>query len=76
MRNKDYSVLLLYPDHMNDSGTETYFAHVKAVDAVQAVGLAQFKALRDNDMIDDDPSDFIPLLCIAGHHYGEPLYNE
>ena len=36
-----YSVLLLYPDYANDSGTETYYAFVEASDPIDAVAVAQ-----------------------------------
>ena len=37
--DKQYSLLLLYPDYANDSGTETYYAFVDATDAIEAVAV-------------------------------------
>ncbi len=36
LMKKPYSVLLLYPDYANDSGTETYYAFVEAADPIAA----------------------------------------
>ena len=38
---KPYSVLLLYPQDVNDGGTETYYAFVEAPDAIEAVAVAR-----------------------------------
>lgn len=43
-KTKLYSVLLLYPDFVNDGGTETYYAFVKARSPLEAVAKAQWKA--------------------------------
>ena len=42
---KPYSVLLLYPDYANDSGTETFYTFVDATDPIEAVELAERQAL-------------------------------
>src|SRR5271170_7738880 len=42
---KPYSVLLLYPDYANDSGTETYYAFVEALDPIEAVTLVRQQAV-------------------------------
>ena len=42
---KPYSVLLLYPDDVNDSGTETYYTFVEAPDAIEAVAAARREAV-------------------------------
>jgi hypothetical protein len=73
--NKPYSVLLLYPDHANDSGTETYYAFVEGTDPAAAVGMAQRQALAANEWDDTDLNGFAPLLVTEGHHYGQPLSN-
>jgi hypothetical protein len=73
---KPYSVLLLYPDHANDGGTETYYAFVEAPDPIAAVEIAQRRALITNEWNDVDPNDFAPLLVTQGHHYGEALFNK
>jgi hypothetical protein len=70
-----YSVLLLYPDHANDSGTQTYYAFVTAGDAQQAVATAQAQAADAQDGIECDPGDFTPLLVTQGHHASLPLFN-
>ncbi len=70
---KPYSVLLLYPDHRNDGGEETYYAWVDAPDPIAAIALAQRQALATNEWDDIDPTDFHPLLVIQGHHYGQPI---
>jgi hypothetical protein len=74
--NKLYSVLLLYPDYANDSGTETYYAFVEAPDQIEAVALAQRQAIAANDCIEPEPDDFAPLLVTEGHHRSEPLFNK
>ncbi len=63
-----YSVLLLYPDYLDDSGSETYYAFVEAPNSVEAVALAQRQALTAQDGEIDDPRDFHPLLVTLGHH--------
>jgi hypothetical protein len=73
---KPYSVLLLYPDYANDSGTETYYAFVEAVDPIEAVALAQRQAVASQDGVDGDPEDFAPLLVTPGHNYSEALFNK
>ncbi len=74
--NKPYSVLLLYPDHANDDGTETYYAWVEAPDSLAAVAEARRQALAVNEWDDADPTDFAPLLVTEGHHYGQPMSND
>jgi hypothetical protein len=73
---KPYSVLLLYPDHANDSGTETYYAFVEAPDELEAVAVAQRQAVAAQDGVEIAPDDFAPLLVTQGHHYGEALFNK
>jgi hypothetical protein len=67
-----YSVLLLYPDYMAETyGEDTYFAHVTAVDPIEAVRRAQIQALNAQPRYIRKGSkveDFKPLLVIAGHH--------
>jgi hypothetical protein len=74
---KPYSVLLLYPDDVNDSGSETFFAWVEAPDSITAVAVARRKAVAAQEEGAEyyEPADFVPLLVIAGHHYGQPLSN-
>jgi hypothetical protein len=73
---KPYSVLLLYPDYANDSGTETYYAFVEAPDELEAVAVAQRQAVAAQDGVEIAPDDFAPLLVTQGHHYGEALFNK
>jgi hypothetical protein len=74
--NKPYSVLLLYPDYANDSGSETYYAFVEASDPIDAVALAQRQAFAAQMGVIFPPGDFAPLLVTQGHHYGQPLFNK
>ena len=71
-----WSVLLLYPDCANDSGTATYYAQVEAGDATQAVHQAQRQAVAAQGGVEFDPDDFTPLLVTRGHHASEPLFNQ
>jgi hypothetical protein len=75
---KTYSVLLLYPDDVNDGGKETYYAWVEAADPIAAVAEALRQALATNEWTEDDvdPDDFAPLLVLEGHHYGQPTSNQ
>jgi hypothetical protein len=73
---KPYSVLLLYPDDVNDGGAETYYAWVEAPDSIAAVALAQRQALATNEWVEREPDDFAPLLVTRGHHFGQPLFNK
>jgi hypothetical protein len=74
--NKPYSVLLLYPDYINDRGDETYYAFVEASDPLQAVAVAQRQATAAQDGVDTDPDEFAPLLVTEGHCHSEPLFNK
>ncbi len=69
---KPFSVLLLYPDHVNDDGTETYYDFVEATDPIAAVADATRHALATNEWTEEDvdPDDFVPLLVTEGHHDG------
>ena len=73
---KPFSVLLLYPDYANNSGTETYYAFVEALDAIDAVAVAQREAVTAQDGGEFDSGDFHPLLVTQGHNYSEPLFNK
>ena len=73
---KPYSVLLLYPDYADDTGNETYYAFVEALDTSEAVATAQRQAVAANDGVEIEPGDFTPLLVTPGHHYSEPLFNK
>lgn len=75
---KPYSVLLKYPDHLNDGGKETYYTWVEARDPVAAVAEARRAALATNEWTaeDVDPAGFAVLLVIEGHHYGQPVSND
>lgn len=65
---KDYSVLLLYPDDMNQGGQETYYEFVVAHDPAEAIKIAREHAVTDNFMEPDEAEDFFVLLVIEGHH--------
>ena len=73
---KPYSVLLLYPDYANDSGTETFYAFVQTADAIAAVAQAQRQAAAAQEGIEAEPEDFAALLVTEGHHASEPLFNK
>ena len=73
---KPYSVLLLYPDYVNDSGTATYYAIVQATDPDEAVAQAQQEAATSQDGVEMEPGDFAPLLVTQGHHASESLFNK
>ena len=70
------SVLLLYPDYANDSGTETYYAFVEAADPIAAVAQAQRQAVAAQEGVEIEPEDFAPLLVTQGHHASEALFNK
>jgi hypothetical protein len=72
---RPYSVLLLYPDYLDDTGYQTFFAHVEGRDAAEAVRAARRKAVCAQSEPVEDPTDFHPLLVIEGHHASEPLFN-
>jgi hypothetical protein len=73
---KPYSVLLHYPDYLDDTGYETYYAFVESSDPIDAVAAAQHQAVADQAVDIDDPTDFAPLLVTEGHHASEPLFNK
>jgi hypothetical protein len=73
---KPYSVLLLYPDCANDSGTETYYVFVDALDPLDAVLMAQRQAVAANDCVETEAEEFVPLLVTEGHQHSEPLFNK
>ena len=73
--SKRYSVLLLYPDWANDSGTETYYAFVEAPDPNAAVAEAQRQAVTTNEWTDVDPADFAPLLVTEGRNFAASPYS-
>jgi hypothetical protein len=70
---KPYTVLLLYPDYLQDQVNDTYFAHVEASNAWEAVSYARNQAVGVGTDAPDgwdyvDPEDFAVLIVIAGHH--------
>jgi len=73
---KPYSVLLHYPDYLDDTGYETFYAFVGAQDPIAAVGVAQRQAVAAIESENIDPTDFHPLLVTQGHHHSEPLFNK
>lgn len=64
-----FTVVLLYPDYMNESGTETYSWSGHAPDLQTAIAAAQAAAVADNsqdtDSI-DDTTDFALLIALEG----------
>jgi len=57
---RPYSVLLLYPDYANDSGTETYYAFVDATGPIEAV--APCPAARPSRLQDGIENRMIPTI--------------
>lgn len=77
--DKEYSILLLYPDGLGGQYGETYYAQVTAKDLPEAIAIAQSNACEANDVegtVDMDPTDFAPLLALAGHHHELQLSEE
>jgi hypothetical protein len=74
--SKPYSVLLLYPDYANHSGTETYYTFVEAPGPFDAVTVARRQAIAAQEGVAIDPIDFDPLLVIEGHHHSKALFNK
>ena len=70
---KPYSVLLLYPDYANDSGTETYYVFVTATDPIDAGEVAKRHAAAAQDAA-IDPDDFALLLVTQGHNVSAALF--
>lgn len=71
-----YTVLLLYPDYLAENyGEATYLAHVWAETPEIAIRRAQRDVWVENNPDDEDtegePSDFMPMLCIEGHHHDQ-----
>jgi len=64
---KPYTVLLLYPDYMNDNGAETYLAHVEADTVADAIKAAQAQAIAENSMDVDAANDFAEVITFPGH---------
>lgn len=63
-----YSVLLLTPDYAAETyGQETFFTHVEADRALDAVIAAQAEAV-DQNVSDGSESDWYPLLVLPGWH--------
>jgi hypothetical protein len=75
VRLKPFSVLLHYPDYLDDTGYETFYAFVEAPEAIEAVTVAQRQAIAAQAVEIDDLTDFVPLLVTEGHHYSEALFN-
>lgn len=64
----NYTVLMLYPDYMQDGGTETYLDQVEAGSAEEAEKLAQRNAAQANELDSDFDSDFYVLYVAEGWH--------
>jgi len=62
-----YTILLCYPDYINDGGSKTYLAHVSATSVVSAQILGQRAAQGDCEQIVDDSNDFCVLAVFEGH---------
>lgn len=72
-RPEEFSVLLRYPDYLNDGGNETYYGFTTALTPQDAIANVQAEAAKANDFDEDgDPEDFAPLLVLPGHIIGLP----
>ena len=71
---KPYSVLLLYPDWVNESGTDTYYTFVEATD-LRRLARGAAGALAANEWTDFAPPDFAPLLVTEGRNDSQPFFN-
>lgn len=69
MKMNKYTVIILYPDYMQDSGRETFTAHVVAANPDDALSMSRRQACDANsDQEIDDPTDFALLAVYLGHH--------
>lgn len=66
MNMKSFSVLLMYPDYMSD-GVETFYDFVRADTPDEAVAKARKRAVKQNEMEQDQADDFAELLVLPGH---------
>ena len=70
-----YTVILCYPDYLQDQPGEAYTTHVSALDANHAIAHAQVEVAKANshdddleqDMVTYEPTDWIPIAVFAGH---------
>lgn len=76
LASSSFSVLLLYPDYLDDTGYETFYALVNASDQESAVAAARKQAAEAQSTEIDDPTDFHPLLVTEGHHASLPLFDK
>lgn len=67
---EEYSVLLRYPDYMNDGGNETYYGFTTAQTPQEAIINVQIDATRENSEQVQEWSDFAALLVLPGHIKG------
>jgi hypothetical protein len=64
---RTYTVMLLYPDWMQDgNGHETYTHACRARNAIHAVELAKQEAIARNSDSDPAPEDFAVLTVMYG----------
>jgi hypothetical protein len=63
-----YTVLLLYPDYLQDSHPlpDTYLSWIKADTIPQAVGLIQHEAALANELNPEQADDFLVLAVFRG----------
>ena len=67
-RIKKFTVLLLYPDYMNDGGHETFMTHVEARNVKSAENKAQKEAASfEGNSACNDVTDFAVISVIEGH---------
>jgi len=70
---EDYTVLLLYPDYLADNyGEETFLAHVRGKNMVDAILAASMEAIAaqcepEEEGEDHDKDDWSVLFVCKGH---------
>ena len=66
---KNYTVLLLRPDHVADGfGQDTYLTHVSAETPEAAVGLARQEVVELDGLEHGRPDEYYPLITLEGWH--------
>lgn len=64
MATTKFTVLLLYPDYLNDTGAKTFYTHAHAPDLGAAIQVAKDEAAYQAHI--DNPDDFALLFVCAG----------
>ena len=69
---KNFTVILLRPDYLAQDdfggfGQDVYTGLVQAVDAVQAIAIAQAEVYKFDAGEATDPDDYAPVVVFPGH---------